>query len=134
MKPYSLLHKRVQAHTLTEILVVLVIIAIFVLLGLPNLLRAVNKAKKLEPKQQLAYVKALEKNYFYEHYEYSKDLNELGFIRESWAPKVKMAKPIIASRSRMRQTQHLRQGPQLSRILAVPARLMYGRSDLYAFR
>jgi type IV pilus assembly protein PilE len=82
MKPYSLLHKRVQAHTLTEILVVLVIIGTLVLLALPNLLPAVNKAKKLEAKQQLAYVKTLEKNYFYERSEYSKDLNELGFIQE----------------------------------------------------
>ncbi|MBS1520707.1 MAG: type II secretion system protein [Bacteroidetes bacterium] len=83
MKPYTLfLCKRVKAYTLTEILVVLVIIGILVLLALPNLLPAVNKAKKLEAKQQLAYVKTLEKNYFYEHSEYSKDLNEIGFIQE----------------------------------------------------
>jgi len=41
-----------------------------------------NKAKKLEAKQQLAYVKTLEKDYFYEHSSYSKDLNEIGFIQE----------------------------------------------------
>jgi len=83
MKSYTLLlRKRVKAYTLTEILVVLVIIGILVLLALPNLLPAVNKAKKLEAKQQLAYVKTLEKDYFYEHSSYSKDLNEIGFIQE----------------------------------------------------
>lgn len=57
MKSYALfLCKGVNAYTLTEILVVLVIIGILVLLALPNLLPAVNKAKKLEAKQQLAYV------------------------------------------------------------------------------
>jgi len=83
MKPYHMFfRKRVKAYTLTEILVVLVIIGILVLLALPNLLPAVNKAKKLEAKQQLAYVKTLEKDYFYEHSCYSKDLNEIGFIQE----------------------------------------------------
>jgi len=83
MKSYTFfLRKHVKAYTLTEILVVLVIIGILVLLALPNLLPAVNKAKKLEAKQQLAYVKTLEKDYFYEHSSYSKDLNEIGFIQE----------------------------------------------------
>jgi len=93
MKPYSLvLRKRVKAYTLTEILVVLVIIGILVLLALPNLLPAVNKAKKLEAKQQLAYVKTLEKNYFYEHSGYSKDLTEIGFIQEKLSTESKDGK------------------------------------------
>ena len=83
MSTYTfLLRKRVKAYTLTEILVVLVIIGILVLLALPNLLPAVNKAKKLEAKQQLAYVKTLDKNYFYDHSSYSKDLYEIGFLQE----------------------------------------------------
>jgi len=93
MKPYTLLlRKRVKAYTLTEILVVLVIIGILVLLALPNLLPAVNKAKKLEAKQQLAYVKTLEKNYFYEHSAYSKDLTEIGFIQEKLSTESKDGK------------------------------------------
>jgi type IV pilus assembly protein PilE len=82
-EPYSLLlKKRVKAYTLTEILVVLVIIGILVLLALPNLLPMITKAKATEAKTQLGYLKTLEKNYFYEHSKYSKDLGEIGFIQE----------------------------------------------------
>lgn len=83
MKPYSqLLKKRVKAYTLTEILVVLVIIGILVLLALPNLLPLITKAKSTEAKVQLEHVQTLEKTYFYEHSKYSKDLTEIGFIQE----------------------------------------------------
>ena len=78
----SLLHKRVKAYTLTEILVVLVIIGILVLLALPNLLPMITKAKATEAKTQLGYLQTLEKNYFYEHSKYSKDLTEIGFVQE----------------------------------------------------
>jgi type IV pilus assembly protein PilE len=83
MKTYStLLHKRVKAYTLTEILVVLVIIGILVLLALPNLLPLITKAKSTEAKVQLEHIQTLEKTYFYEHSKYSKDLTEIGFIQE----------------------------------------------------
>jgi type IV pilus assembly protein PilE len=83
MKNYSLLFKkRVKAYTLTEILVVLVIIGILVLLALPNLLPLITKAKSTEAKLQLEHLQTLEKNYFYEHSKYSKDLGEIGFIQE----------------------------------------------------
>jgi type IV pilus assembly protein PilE len=83
MKTYSfLLRKRVKAYTLTEILVVLVIIGILVLLALPNLLPLITKAKSTEAKLQLEHLQTLEKNYFYEHSKYSKDLGEIGFIQE----------------------------------------------------
>jgi len=78
----TLLQKRVKAYTLTEILVVLVIIGILVLLALPNLLPIITKAKATEAKTQLGYLRTLEKNYFYEHSKYSKDLTEIGFIQE----------------------------------------------------
>src|ERR1700761_7287887 len=78
-----LLKKRVKAYTLTEILVVLVIIGILVLLALPNLLPLITKAKSTEAKVQLEHVQTLEKNYFYEHSKYSKDLTEIGFIQEN---------------------------------------------------
>ncbi len=82
IKPESLLQKRVKAYTLTEILVVLVIIGILVLLALPNLLPLITKAKSIEAKTQLAHVQALEQSYFYEHSKYSKDLTEIGFIQD----------------------------------------------------
>ena len=80
--PKTLLHYRVNAYTLTEILVVLVIIGILVLLALPNLLPLITKAKTTEAKLQLEHIQTLEKNYFYEHSKYSKNLTEIGFIQE----------------------------------------------------
>ncbi|BAU54922.1 type IV pilin protein [Mucilaginibacter gotjawali] len=83
MKTYSaLFKKRVKAYTLTEILVVLVIIGILVLLALPNLMPIINRAKSVEAKTQLAHLQTLEQSYFYEHSRYTKDLNEAGFIQD----------------------------------------------------
>lgn len=83
MKSYSALYKRkVGAYTLTEILVVLVIIGILVLLALPNLMPLITRAKSLEAKTQLNHVQILEQSYFYEHSRYSKDLNEIGFVQD----------------------------------------------------
>jgi len=83
MKPKEpLLSKKLNAYTLTEILVVLCIIGILVLLALPNLMPLITKAKTTEAKLQLAHVQELEKSYFYEHSKYSKDLTEIGFVQE----------------------------------------------------
>lgn len=76
------LTKKVNAYTLTEILVVLVIIGILVLLALPNLLPLITKAKSTEAKVQLEHVYTLEQNYFFEKSKYTSDLNEIGFIQE----------------------------------------------------
>jgi type IV pilus assembly protein PilE len=77
-----MLNKKVKAYTLTEILVVLVIIGILVLLALPNLMPLITKAKTTEAKLQLEHLAKLEQTYFYEHSKYSTDLAELGFIQE----------------------------------------------------
>jgi type IV pilus assembly protein PilE len=83
METYStLFRKRVKGYTLTEILVVLVIIGILILLALPNLLPLITRAKSLEAKTQLKHVQTLEQSYFYEHSKYSKDLNEIGFLQD----------------------------------------------------
>lgn len=79
---HSILSKRVKAYTLTEILVVLVIIGILVLLALPNLLPLITKAKSTEAKMQLQHVQTLQKNYFYEKSKYTSELQDIGFIQE----------------------------------------------------
>lgn len=73
---------RLKAYTLTEILVVLVIIGILVLLALPNLMPLITKAKSTEAKMQLQHVQTLQKNYFYERSKYALDLEEIGFVQE----------------------------------------------------
>lgn len=75
-------NKKLAAYTLTEILVVLVIIGILILLALPNLLPLIAKAKSTEAKMQLQHLQTLEQNYFYEKSRYSKDFAELGFVQE----------------------------------------------------
>lgn len=76
------LNRKVKAYTLTEILVVLVIIGILVLLALPNLLPLITKAKSTEAKIQLEHVTTLEKSFFYEKSKYTTDLAEIGFVQE----------------------------------------------------
>lgn len=74
--------KKLKAFTLTEILVVLIIIGILILLALPNLMPLITKAKSTEAKLQLEHVYTLEKNYFYEKSKYSKDLTEISFEQD----------------------------------------------------
>ncbi|WP_333888916.1 type II secretion system protein [Sphingobacterium siyangense] len=74
--------KRLKAYSLTEILVVMVIIGILVLLALPNLMPLITKAKSTEAKVQLQHLQTLEKNYFFEKSKYSGNLDEIGFVQE----------------------------------------------------
>ncbi len=78
----SVFSKKLTAYTLTEILVVLVIIGILVLLALPNLLPLITRAKSTEAKLQLEHLYTMERNYFYEHSNYSAELPTIGFIQE----------------------------------------------------
>lgn len=78
----SILRQKVKAYTLTEILVVLVIIGILVLLALPNLMPLITKAKTTEAKLQLEHLAKLQQSYFYEHSKYSTDLTEIGFVQD----------------------------------------------------
>jgi type IV pilus assembly protein PilE len=73
---------RLKAFTLTEVLVVLIIIGILILLALPNLMPLITKAKATEAKLQLQHVYTLEKSYFYERSHYSKDLPEISFEQQ----------------------------------------------------
>jgi len=73
---------RVSSFTLTEVLVVLIIIGILVLLALPNLLPLITKAKTTEAKIQLQYAYTLEKNFFFENSAYSNSLADLSFEQQ----------------------------------------------------
>ncbi len=71
--------KKLKAFTLSELLVVLVIVGILVLLALPSLMPLISKAHSTEAQLQLGQVHLLEKNYFYLHSKYTTDLDEIGF-------------------------------------------------------
>ena len=68
-----------QAFSLPELLVVLVIIGILVLIALPNLMPLISKAKSTEAQQQLVFLHTLQKSNFYTHSRYSTSLDDLGF-------------------------------------------------------
>jgi type IV pilus assembly protein PilE len=86
MRKRETLPQSLKAFTLTEVLVVLIIIGILILLALPNLMPLITKAKATEAKLQLQHVYMLEKNYFYEKSRYSKDLTEISFEQQKMTP------------------------------------------------
>jgi len=73
---------RLSAFTLTELLVVLVIIGILVLLALPKLMPLISKAKSTEAQLQLTHLHTLEKSFFYMKSKYSNNSEEIGFEPE----------------------------------------------------
>ncbi len=68
-----------SGFSMTELMVVLVIIGVLTLLALPKLMPLVTKAKTTEAKLMLKQVYTLEKSYKYEHDIYSSSLPEIGF-------------------------------------------------------
>ena len=77
MKPH-LSHSRLKAFSLTELLVVLVIMGILVLIALPNFLPKIAEAKAQEAKLQLQHLYTLEKSHFYMYSKYSMDFEGVG--------------------------------------------------------
>ena len=71
-----------EGFSLTELMIVLVIIGVLVLLALPRLMPVVTKAKATEAKLQLKQVHTLEQAYKFEHDRYSTSLTEIGFEQE----------------------------------------------------
>ena len=74
--------KTFRAFTLTELLVVLVIIGILMLIALPNLMPLISKTHSLEAQQALTTLQKLEKSYHQMHVKYTEELLELGFEPE----------------------------------------------------
>jgi type IV pilus assembly protein PilE len=72
-----------DGFSMTELLVVLVIIGVLVLLALPRLMPVVTKAKTTEAKLNLKQVYMLEKSYKFEYDRYSENLAEISFDQET---------------------------------------------------
>lgn len=77
-----MMKRKLNAFTLAELLVVLVIIGILVLIALPNLMPLISKAKSTEAQMQLGHLYNMEKSYFYMYSKYSPDLGDIGFEQE----------------------------------------------------
>ena len=77
--------RRLPAFTLTELLIVLVIIGILVLMALPSLMPLISRTRSVEAKQMLTHLQALEKTYFFEHSRYAISLDDVGFEQEKLA-------------------------------------------------
>ncbi len=83
------------AFTLTELLVVLVIIGILVLIALPNFTGVVGQAHTQEAKIQLRQIHQLQKSYFLANTKYTLHLHELHFIQEKLQTEGGTAKYVI---------------------------------------
>jgi len=79
------LHKLIyndHGFTLTELLVVLIIVGILVVLAVPRFDAVVNRTKMTEAKLMLKQVYSLEDAHHMEHDTYTTDLASLGFQQE----------------------------------------------------
>lgn len=81
---FKLYHRnsKLSAFTLTEVLVVLIIIGILILLALPSLMPLITKAKSTEAKMQLQHLYTLERSYFFENSKYSPQLTDIDFEQQ----------------------------------------------------
>ena len=82
MKDCQKLLKTKDGFSLTELMIVLVIIGVLVLLALPKLLPLVTRAKTTEAKLMLKQIYTLEQSYKFEHDHYSTALSDIGFEQD----------------------------------------------------
>ena len=75
----SKLYRREEGFSMTELMVVLVIIGILTLIALPRFMNMTTKAKTTEAKTMLRNVHALMQSYFFEYDHYPADLALIGF-------------------------------------------------------
>ena len=74
--------KKEAGFSLTEILVVIVIIGILVLLAMPKFMSVITRAKDTEAKIQLHHLHNLQTMYFFQNDRFSQNLIELGFEQQ----------------------------------------------------
>ncbi|MCT4647099.1 MAG: type II secretion system GspH family protein [Carboxylicivirga sp.] len=74
--------KKINAFSLTELLIVLVIMGILILLALPELMPLIAKAHSMEAKSNLKMVHTLQKTHFYEYSKFSDDLSTIGYEQQ----------------------------------------------------
>lgn len=70
---------KIASFNLQETLIVLAIVAILLLIALPNLMPLISKAKSVEAQTQLKAIYNAEKQYFFMYSKYSNDLSEIDF-------------------------------------------------------
>ncbi|MBK8562380.1 MAG: prepilin-type N-terminal cleavage/methylation domain-containing protein [Saprospiraceae bacterium] len=68
-----------RAFTLTELMVVLVIIGILMLIALPIFDDLFGEAYSIEAQNQLKYIQSRQQTYYQKNFRYSGDFQELGF-------------------------------------------------------
>lgn len=78
----EIIHSKIRAFTLSELLVVLVIIGILVLMALPVLMPLISRTRSIEAKEGLKHLYTLQKTHFYEFSKYSTETDKIGFEQE----------------------------------------------------
>lgn len=71
--------QKLRAFTLTELMVVLVIIGILMLVALPIFDDLFGEAYSIEAQNQLKYLQTRQQSYYQKNFKYSDDFSEIGF-------------------------------------------------------
>ena len=71
--------QKLKAFTLTELMVVLVIIGILMLIALPVFDDLFGDAYSIEAQNQLKYLQSREQTFYQKNFRYSDDVREIGF-------------------------------------------------------
>lgn len=72
-----------DGYTLTEMMIVLVVIGILTLIALPKFMSVTTKAKMTEAKTQLKHLHTLQQTHYYERDRYAENLAALGFEQQT---------------------------------------------------
>jgi type IV pilus assembly protein PilE len=73
------LNSRIPAFTLTELMVVLVIIGILIMIALPVFDGLFSQAYAVEAQNQLKFLQARQQSYYQKYFQYSANLQDVGF-------------------------------------------------------